>query len=140
MIFDIETILLQLIINILVNLIFVTPFLWIAGRLLAGKRKAKFADAIWIVLVGTIAFYFFNWVISDFIMSGIAVIIAYIGMIIIWLGLVKHFFDCGWLKALAISIIAVIIAFIILFITALILVAIGIGMGMLPTANPLNSF
>ena len=140
MIFDIETILLQLIINILVNLIFVTPFLWIAGRLLAGKRKAKFADAIWIVLVGTIAFYFFNWVISDFIMSGIAVIIAYIGMIIIWLGLVKHFFDCGWLKALAISIIAVIIAFIILFITALILVAIGIGTGMLPTANPLNSF
>jgi len=140
MIFDIETILLQLIINILVNLIFVTPFLWIAGRLLAGKRKAKFADAIWIVLVGTIAFYFFNWVISDFIMSGIAVIIAYIGMIIIWLGLVKHFFDCGWLKALAISIIAVIIAFIILFITALILVAIGIGTDMLPTANPLNSF
>jgi len=140
MIFDIETILLQLIINILVNLIFVTPFLWIAGRLLAGKRKAKFADAIWIVLVGTIAFYFFNWVISDFIMSGIAVIIAYIGMLIIWLALVKHFFDCGWLKALAISIIAVIIAFIILFITALILVAIGIGIGMLPTANPLNSF
>jgi len=140
MIFDIETILLQLIINILVNLIFVTPFLWIAGRLLAGKRKAKFVDAVWIVLVGTIAFYFFNWVISDFIMSGIAVIIAYIGMLIIWLALVKHFFDCGWLKALAISIIAVIIAFIILFILALILMAIGIGIGMLPTANPLNSF
>ena len=140
MIFDIETILLQLIINILINLISVTPFLWIAGRLLAGKRKAKFADALWIVLIGTVAFYFFTWVISDFIMSGIAVIIAYIGMIIIWLGLVKHFFDCGWLKALAISIIAVIIAFIILFITALILVAIGIGTGMLPTANPLNSF
>ena len=120
MIFDIETILLQLIINILVNLIFVTPFLWIAGRLLAGKRKAKFADAIWIMLVGTIAFYFFNWVISDYIMLGIVVIIAYIGMLIIWLALVKHFFDCGWVKALAISIIAVIIAFIILFIIALI--------------------
>jgi predicted lysophospholipase L1 biosynthesis ABC-type transport system permease subunit len=140
MIFDIETILLQLIINILVNLISVTPFLWIAGRLLAGKRKAKFADALWIVLIGTVAFYFFTWVISDFIMSGIAVIIAYIGMLIIWLALVKHFFDCDWLKALAISIIAVIIAFIILFIIALILVVIGIGIGMLPTANPLNSF
>ena len=140
MIFDIETIFMQLIINILVNLIFVTPFLWIAGRLLAGKRKAKFADALWIVLIGTIAFYFFNWIISDFIMSGIAVIIAYLGMLIIWLALVKHFFDCGWLKALAISIIAVIIAFIILFILALILVTIGIGTGILPTANPLNSF
>jgi hypothetical protein len=140
MIFDIETILLQLIINILVNLISVTPFLWIAGRLLAGKRKAKFTDALWIVLIGTVAFYFFNWVISDFIMSGIAVIIAYIGMLIIWLSLVKHFFDCGWLKALVISIIAVVIAFIILFIIGLILVAIGIGIGVLPTANPLNNF
>ncbi len=140
MIFDIETILLQLIINILVNLIFVTPFLWIAGRLLAGKQKAKFTDALWIVLIGTVAFYLFNWIISDYIVSGLAVIIAYIVMLIIWLALVKHFFDCGWLKALAISIIAVIIAFIILFIIALILVAIGIGTGMLPTTNPLNSF
>ena len=60
MIFDIETILLQPIINILINLISVTPFLWIAGRLLAGKRKAKFADALWIVLIGTVAFYFFT--------------------------------------------------------------------------------
>jgi hypothetical protein len=61
-------------------------------------------------------------------------------MFIIWLALVKHFFDCGWLKALAISIIAVIIAFIILFIIALILVAVGIGTGILPITNPLNSF
>jgi hypothetical protein len=140
MIFDIETIFLQLIINIMVNLIFVTPFLWIAGRLLAGKQKAKFTDSLWIVLIGTVAFYLFNWIVSDFIVSGLAVIIAYLVMLIIWLALVKHFFDCGWLKALAISIIAVIIAFIIIFIITLILVAIGIGTGMLPTANPLNSF
>jgi len=140
MIFDIETILLQLIINIIINLIFVAPFLWIAGRLLAGKQKAKFTDALWIVLIGTVVFYFFNLILSGFIVSGLAVIIAYIAMLIIWLALVKHFFDCGWLKALAISIIAIIIAFIILFIIALILVAIGIGTGMLPVTNPLNSF
>jgi hypothetical protein len=140
MIFDIVTILLQLIINIIINLIFVSPFLWIAGRLLAGKQKAKFTDALWIVLIGTVVFYFFNLILSGFIVSGLAVIIAYIVMLIIWLALVKHFFDCGWLKALAISIIAIIIAFIILFIIALILVAIGIGTGMLPVTNPLNSF
>jgi hypothetical protein len=140
MIFDIETIFLQLIINMLVNLIFVTPFLWLAGRLLAGKQKAKFTDALWIVLIGTVVFYFFNWFLSGFIVSGLAVIIAYIVMLIIWLALIKQFFDCGWLKALAISIITIIIAFIILFIIALILVAIGIGTGMLPTANPINSF
>jgi hypothetical protein len=39
-------------------------------------------------------------------------------MIIIWLGLVKHFFDCGWLKALAISIIAIIIFIVIAVIIA----------------------
>jgi hypothetical protein len=28
--------------------------------------------------------------------------------LVVWLALVKHFFDCGWLKALAISVVAVI--------------------------------
>jgi hypothetical protein len=58
-------------------------------------------------------------------------------LLIIWLALVKHFFDCGWLKALAISIIAVIIAFVILFIIGLILVAIGFGLGWLPNLSPI---
>jgi hypothetical protein len=139
MTFDLATILVQLIVNILVNLIFVAPFLWIAGRLLAGKQNAKFTDALWIVIIGTIFFYFFNLFFSEFI-SGFAVILAYIAMLIIWLALVKHFFDCGWLKALAISIIAVIIAVVILFIIFFILTLIGNGTGWLPISNPLNSF
>jgi hypothetical protein len=47
---------------------------------------------------------------------------------VIILGLVKHFFDCGWLKALAIAIIAAIIYIVI----ATILVLIGIGISLLP--------
>jgi hypothetical protein len=39
--------------------------------------------------------------------------------LIIWLALVKHFFDCGWLKALAISILAVILFAIIAIILGL---------------------
>jgi hypothetical protein len=140
MVFDIATILIQLFVNILVNLFFVAPFLWIAGRLLAGKQNAKFTDALWIVLIGTVVFYFFNWFLSAYISGFIATAIAYFIMLIIWLALVKHFFDCGWLKALAISIIAIIIAVIILFIIFLILVAIGRGTGWLPITNPLNSF
>lgn len=139
MIFNVETILIQLIVNILVNLIFVSPFLWLAGRLLAGKQKAKFTDALWIVLIGTIVFYFFNYFLTSYITGFIGTAIAYFIMLIIWLALVKHFFDCGWLKALAISIIAIIIAIIVLIIIAIILVAIGIGTGWLPTTNPLNS-
>ena len=138
--FDIATVLIQLIVNIAVNLIFVSPFLWIAGRLLAGKQNAKFTDALWIVVLGTVVFYFFNLFLSDFVVSGFATIIASIFMLIIWLALVKHFFDCGWLKAFAISIIAVVIAIIILFIIFFVLTLIGIGTGWLPIGNPLNSF
>jgi hypothetical protein len=118
-----------------VNLIFVAPILWIAGRLLAGKQKAKFTDALWIVLIGTVVFYFFNYFLTD-ALSGFAVIIAYIVMLVIWLALVKHFFDCGWLKALAISIIAVIFAVVILLIIIFVLALIGIGTGLIPITNP----
>ena len=134
--FDLVTILIQLIVNVLVNLIFVAPFLWIAGRLLAGKQKAKFTDALWIVLIGTVVFYFFNYFLTSYISGFIATAIAYFIMLVIWLALVKHFFDCGWLKALAISIIAVVIAVIVILIIGFILVLIGIGTGWLP--NPFN--
>jgi hypothetical protein len=137
--FDLVTILVSLIWSIVVNLIFVAPFLWIAGRLLAGKQNAKGTDALWIVLIGTVVFYFFNLFLSDYISGSIATLIAYFVMLVIWLALVKHFFDCGWLKALAISIIAVIIAIIVIFIIFLILAALNIGTGWIPVANPLNS-
>lgn len=140
MTFDIATILIQLIVNIVVNLIFVAPFLWIAGRLLAGKQNAKFTDALWIVIIGTVVFYFFNYFLTSYISGFIATALAYLVMLIIWLALVKHFFDCGWLKALAISIIAIIIAIVILLIIFFILALIGIGTGWLPISNPLNSF
>jgi hypothetical protein len=137
---SLETILIQLIVNILVNLIFVAPLLWTAGRLLAGKHNAKFTDALWIVLIGTVVFYFFNLFLSGYITGFIATAIAYFIMLIIWLALVKHFFDCGWLKALVISIIAIIITFVVLLIIFLVLAAIGIGTSWLPSTNPLNSF
>ena len=47
-------------------------------------------------------------------------LIAFIIQLLIWLVLVRHFFECGWLKALAISIVAVIIFAVIIAILALI--------------------
>ena len=131
MAFDIATTLIGLLVTIVIMIIFVVPTLWIAGRLLAGKQKAKFTDALWIVIIGTVAFYFFKLVLTD-LLSGFAIIIAYIVMLIIWLALVKHFFDCGWLKALAISIIAIIIAIVFMIIIAFVLAIIGIGAGWIP--------
>jgi len=45
-------------------------------------------------------------------------------LLIIWLALVKHFFDCGWLKAFVISILAVIIFVVIVVILTIIGIAI----------------
>ena len=92
-----------ILINIIVGTIIVAPFLWLAGRWLVGSDKAKFIDAIWIVLLGTII----NAVVGAFL-PGLGLLAAII-MFIIWLALVKHFFDCGWVMAFAISLIAVII-------------------------------
>jgi hypothetical protein len=46
--------LMALVVNIIVNVIVLSPVLWIAGRLLVGKDKAKFTDALWIVVLGTV--------------------------------------------------------------------------------------
>jgi uncharacterized membrane protein len=53
---------------------------------------------------------------------------------------VKHFFDCGWLKALAISIVAVIIAVVILFLIVLVLSLIGVSTGWLPNGTQFMNF
>ncbi|MCJ7714512.1 hypothetical protein MUO66_08675 [Candidatus Bathyarchaeota archaeon] len=94
---NVDTILISIIINVLV----LTPVLWIAGRILVGGSKAKFIDALWIVVLGTVIGAVFSAFVSG--------IIASIILLIMWLGLIKHFFDCGWLKALIISIVAVVI-------------------------------
>jgi hypothetical protein len=104
-----------LLIQIVVGIIVVAPILWIVGRALAGKDKAKFTDAIWIVVLGT--------VIGAVVGALVGGLIASIIMFVVWLALIKHFFDCGWLKAFVIAVIAVIV----FIIVAVILAIIGIG-------------
>jgi hypothetical protein len=105
-----------LLIQIVVGTIIVAPVLWLAGRALVGKEKAKFTDAIWIVFLGT--------VIGAVVGAYIGGLIAAVIMLVVWLALIKHFFDCGWIMAFAIAIIAVIIFIVIVAVLALI----GIGL------------
>ena len=114
-----ETDLVGLLIQIVVAVVILAPVLWIAGRLLAGKDKAKFTDAIWIVVLGVVL----GAVVGYFVGGWIAAIV----MFIVWLALIKHFFDCGWIKAFVIAVIAVIIFVVIMAILAVILAIIGIG-------------
>ena len=108
-----------LLIQIVISIVILAPVLWIAGRWLAGKDKAKFTDALWIAVLGVVI----GAVVGAFVSGWIAAII----MFVVWLALIKHFFDCGWLKALAIAIVAVIIFIIIAAILTAILVLLGFG-------------
>jgi len=113
---DLDVLLIELVIKIIV----LSPAFWLAGRALAGKDKAKFLDAVWIVILGTLI----GGIFSYFEIIGI---IALIIQLIIWLGLVKHFFDTDWIRAFVISVLAVIIIIVVGFILGLV----GIGVGLL---------
>ena len=105
-----------LLISIVVGIIVVAPILWLVGRALVGKEKAKFTDAIWIVVLGV--------VIGAVVGSLLGGLIAGIIMFVVWLALIKHFFDCGWLKAFLIAVVAVIIFVVIIAVLAFL----GIGL------------
>ena len=103
----------QAVIQIIISTIILGPVLWLAGRALVGKQKAKFTDGLWIAALGTII----GMILGFFFVPGFLVTIV---MIIVWLGLIKRFFDCGWLKALLVAIVAIVIFIVIAFILALI--------------------
>ena len=107
-----------LVIHIIVNAIILSPIFWLSGRTLIGKEKATLRDSIWIVILGTVIGTLFG--------AFFVGIIASIIQLVLWLALVKHFFDCGWLKALAVSIVAVIIFAAIVVVLAII----GFGLGL----------
>jgi hypothetical protein len=120
---NLDSAIINLIIQIVVNIVILAPVLWISGRLLLGKEKAKFMDALWIVVLGTLIGGAFQYLFSG--------IIAAIVVLFIWLALVKHFFDTGWLMAFAIAIIAIIIWIVIAIIIGLIVGIAIIGGGLL---------
>ena len=100
-----------LILQVIVSTIIIGPVLWLSGRALVGKERAKFTDGLWIAALGTIIGAVFG-----FFFTGL---VAAIVMLIVWLGLIKHFFDCGWGKALLVAIVAIIVFIIIGIVLAL---------------------
>ena len=92
----------QAVLHLIISTIIIGPVLWLAGRALVGKQKAKFTHGLWIAALGTII----GEILGYFFVPGIIVSIV---MVVIWLWLIRHFFNCGWLKALIIAIVAIII-------------------------------
>lgn len=107
-----ETIpILYVLVGIVVSVIVNSLFVWLAGRALVGAEKAKFTDAIWIVIIGSVI----GGILSAFNWGLVGAIISFV----LWLALIKHFFDCGWIKAFIIAIVAAIIQLIVGFIIGL---------------------
>lgn len=113
---------LYLLVAVVINVIVNSIFVWLAGKAFVGSEKAKFTDAIWIVVLGAVI----GGIIGAFLSGIIGAIISFI----IWLGLIKHFFDCGWVKAFIIAIVAAIIQIIVSFIIGLILGITIISLGL----------
>jgi uncharacterized membrane protein (DUF106 family) len=82
-----------------------------------GGKKAKFTDAIMIVVIGVLVGGVFNYLFQG--------LLAAIVQLVIWVGLVKHFFDANWGQAIAIAVIAVII-----FIVASIILGLLLGVAL----------
>ena len=98
---EISFLLISIVITVIVNSLVV----WLAGRVMVGSEKAKFTDAIWIVVLGSVIGGALNALVSG--------ILGSIIVLILWLLLIKPFLECGWIKALVIAIIAVVITIVI---------------------------
>jgi hypothetical protein len=101
-------------INFVLGLIILTIVFYVAGRAVVGGKRALFSDAFVISLLGTIVAN----VVSFFIEQSL---IGLILSLIIWLLLIKHYYETGWLGALAVAILAVIVYIAIWFILFLLL-------------------
>ncbi|MEM2103981.1 MAG: hypothetical protein QW717_03720 [Candidatus Bathyarchaeia archaeon] len=114
--------LVSLVIQIIVAAVILGPILWVVGKWFVGKEKAKLTDGVWIGVLGVII----NAVLSFLLPGLLGSVLGTLIMIIVWLALIKHFFDCGWLKAIVIAIVAGIIYWIITMILSAILVLLGL--------------
>ena len=104
----------HLVLQIIVSIIITSPSLWIAGRILVGKNKAKLSDAVWIIAVGTII----RAIISGFFHGGLAEFVQFL----LWLYLIRVRYETNWLKAFIVSILAVVVNM------AIGIIVFGIGM------------
>jgi len=88
------------IVAFIIEVIVISPVLWASGRVLVGKEKAKFTDAIWITVLGLIV---------GAVVENVVPFVGWLLALIVWLALIKHFFDTGWGKAFLIALLAIII-------------------------------
>jgi len=105
---------LALVLDIIVGVIILGPVLWLVGRAMVGKT-ASFMHSIWIVVLGVII----NAILGALVQGLLGLLIT----LVVWVGLIKHFFKTSWSKAAIVGIVATVI----LAIIAVVLAIIGFG-------------
>ncbi|UCD44654.1 MAG: hypothetical protein JSV27_11150 [Candidatus Bathyarchaeota archaeon] len=118
--------------GLLLRIVFVTivtsSSLWIAGRMIVGADKAKFSDAFWIVALGI--------VVESLVRSFVTGFIAPLVQLVVWLYLVRHYFDTGWGSALFISILASVVFILATIGLAVLLSVLGLTFLSAPSPTP----
>jgi len=99
--------------NFVLGLIILTVVFYIAGRIVVGKKRALFSDAFVISLLGTI--------VMNICLNLFGLLVGAILSLIVWLLLVRHYYETGWLGAIAVGIMAVVVSVVILVILGLFL-------------------
>jgi hypothetical protein len=111
----------SIVIQVIVGIIIISPVLWLVGRWRVGKLKAKFTDAIWIVVLGIVI----NAILGAYIHGVVGLAVT----LIVWVLLIRHFFDASWLQAILIGVLAIVVLVVIVFILALLGFAAIAGLG-----------
>jgi len=94
-------------------LLVLAVFLYLAGLIVVGGKRARFSDALIIALLGAVLSMLFFMFIPYFL---IAVILS----IITWLLLIKRLYETGWLGSLAVGILAIVIYLAVMILLALV--------------------
>lgn len=102
-----------MLVQIIVSVIILAPVLWLVGRVILGKEK--FSHAVWIVVLGV--------VINAFLGMYVSGLLGMLVTLVVWIALIKHFFETSWGRAALVGILAIVV----LAIVAAVLVFIGIG-------------
>jgi hypothetical protein len=120
-----------LIVGLIALWIIVTIPVWIAAKILT-LGKAKFTRAMLVTAVGPIIYAIVFFISAAILLialgdSTLPVIVGFIIAFIAWIGVFKKGFDTGWIRALAIAILATIVFAVIGAIITLILQSIVPG-------------
>ncbi|MCW4001628.1 MAG: hypothetical protein NWE97_00350 [Candidatus Bathyarchaeota archaeon] len=84
-----------------INLVVMTIVFYLAGIIVVGKRRAILTDAFVISLLGTI--------VSSICSLIFPPVIGLLLSLLVWLLLIRRYYETGWMGALAVAVLAVII-------------------------------